>query len=94
MPTYENFLKTVANDRNISLEKLKKYADGKIFLATKVKGILVDKISTLIEVKENIKKRYKNVKFINISLEKKKFPYFNVKLDSDVGEILKGLLNK
>jgi protease-4 len=94
MPTYENFLKTVANDRNISLKKLKEYADGKIFLATKVKGILIDKISTLIEVKENIKKRYKNVKFVNISLEKKKFPYFNVKLDSDIGEILKGLLNK
>ena len=94
MPTYENFLKTVANDRNISLEKLKKYADGKIYLASKVKGILVDKISTLIEVKENIKKRYKNIKFVNIMLKKKKFPYFNIKLDSDIGEILKGLLNK
>jgi len=94
MPTYENFLKTVANDRNISLEKLKKYADGKIYLASKVKGILVDKISTLIEVKKSIKKRYKNIKFVNIMLKKKKFPYFNIKLDSDIGEILKGLLNK
>jgi hypothetical protein len=27
-------------------------------------------------------------------LKKKKFPYFNIKLDSDIGEILKGLLNK
>jgi protease-4 len=91
MPTYENFLKVVANDRNISIEKLKKYADGKIFLATKVKGILVDKISTLTDVKEEIKKRYKKIKFVRIKFEKSKFPQINIKVDSDIGEFLKGL---
>jgi len=92
LPTYENFLKTVAKDRNISINKLKKYADGKIYVATLVKGILVDKISNLIEVKENLKKKYKKIEFVNISLEKKKMPFFNIKLSSDFGEALKRLI--
>ena len=92
LPTYENFLKTVANDRNISLETLKKYADGKIYIATLVKGILVDKISNLTEVKENIRKKYKNIEFINISLEKKKLPFFNIKISSDLADVLKEII--
>ena len=92
LPTYENFLKTVAQDRNISIDKLKKYADGKIYVATLVKGILVDKISNLIDVKENLKKKYKKIEFVNISLEKKKVPFFNIKLSSDFGEALKRLI--
>jgi len=94
LPTYQNFLKTVANDRNIPIDKLKKYADGKIFIATQVKGILVDKISTLTEYKEEIKKRLGDVEFVNINLEKRKFPYLNIKLDSDIGKFLKETLNK
>ena len=92
LPTYENFLKTVAKDRNISIEKLKKYADGKIYIATLVKGILVDKISTLTEVKEELRKKYKNIEFVNISLQKKKLPLFNIKLSSDIGEALKEIV--
>ncbi|NPA11134.1 MAG: signal peptide peptidase SppA [Epsilonproteobacteria bacterium] len=90
LPTYENFLKTVANDRNISLKTLKKYADGKIYTANIVKGILVDKISTLTAYKNEIKKRT-NAKFVNISLEKKRVPFFNIKISSDIGEVLKRL---
>jgi len=93
LPTYENFLKTVAKDRNISIDKLKKYADGKIFVATTVKGILVDRIASLIEVKNELRKKYNNkIDFINISLEKKKIPFFNIKVSSDIGEALKGLI--
>jgi len=93
LPTYENFLKTVAEDRNISINKLKKYADGKIYVATLVKGILVDKISNLITVKNELKKKYKgNITFVNISLEKKKIPFFNIKLSSDIGEALKEII--
>jgi len=88
LPTYENFLKTVAEDRNISIEKLKRYADGKIYIASIVKGVLVDKISTLIDFKEEIKKRTKVEKFIEIPLEKKKLPFFNIKLTSDIGKFL------
>ena len=93
-PIYENFLDVVAKDRNISIDKLKKYADGKIFIATKVKGILVDKVSTLIEHKEEIRKRVGKVEFVNIKLDDKKFPYLNIKLNSDLGEILKDYLNR
>jgi len=93
LPTYENFLKTVAQDRNISIDKLKKYADGKIYIATLVKGILVDKISNLITVKNELKKKYHdNITFINISLEKKRLPFFNIKLSSDIGEALKEIV--
>jgi len=94
LPTYENFLHTVAKDRNISVEKLKQYADGKIFIATKVKGILVDKISSITEFKNEIKKRLGDVEFVNINLDKKKFPYLNIKLDSDLGELLKGYMHQ
>ena len=92
LPTYENFLKTVAKDRNISIDKLKEYADGKIYIASIVKGVLVDKISSLIKVKENLKKKYKNIEFREISLEKKKLPLFNIKLSSDIGEALKEIV--
>ena len=92
LPTYENFLKTVAEDRNISIEKLKKYADGKIYVASIVKGVLVDKISTLVQTKEDIKKRLGKVEFYNISLEKKKVPFFNIKLSSGIGEFLKEIV--
>ena len=94
LPTYDNFLKIVAEDRNISIDKLKNYAEGKIFIATKVKGVLVDKISTLAEFKNEIKKRLGDVEFININLDKKKFPYLNIKLDSDLGELLKGYIHQ
>ena len=89
LPTYENFLNTVAKDRNISVDKLKKYADGKIYIASIVKGILVDKISTLTQLKQEIRKRLGKVQFVQIPLEKKRVPFFNIKLSSDVGEALK-----
>ncbi len=93
LPTYNNFLKTVAQDRGIPLKKLKKYADGKIYIATLVKGILVDKISDLVNVKENLKKKYNgNIRFVNISLEKKPLPFFNIKLSSDIGQALKEIV--
>lgn len=93
-PTYNNFLQTVAKDRNISVDKLKKYADGKIYIASNVKGILVDKISSLIEFKEKIKKETNASEFVKINLEKKKLPFLNVKVDTDLDDLLKGYLNR
>jgi protease-4 len=93
-PTYNNFLKTVAKDRNISIDKLKKYADGKIYIASSVKGILVDDISSLIEFKEKIKKETKAKEFVKINLTKKKLPFINVKVDTDLDDLLKGYLNR
>jgi len=92
LPTYDNFLNVVSKDRNISIDKLKQYADGKIYVASIVKGVLVDKISTLVEYKQEIKKRLgKNVKFIDISLDKKRVPFFNIKITSDFGKFLEKL---
>ncbi len=89
LPTYENFIKTVSKDRNIPVNTVKKYADGKVYIANQVKGILVDKISNLITLKENIKKKYHgNIKFVNISPEKKKIAFFNIKLSSEFGNAL------
>jgi protease-4 len=90
LPTYNNFLQTVAKDRGIPLNELKKYANGKIYVATMVKGVLVDKISSLIAYKNEIKKRLGGkVIFVEIPIEKKSVPFLNIKLSSDIGEFLK-----
>jgi protease-4 len=97
-PTYENFLNVVAKDRNLTIKTLKKYADGKIYIANQVKGILVDKISTLVQTKNNIKnevaKKFKlkpkNIKFYSISLDDKKMPFFKVEVENST---LKTLVN-
>ena len=100
-PTYENFLNIVATDRNISINKLKKYADGKIFIANQVKGILVDKISTLVETKEMIKdevaKKFNlkkdDIKFYRVSLEKKSLPFFKIEVENSTLKTLTQGLN-
>jgi protease-4 len=100
-PTYNNFLNVVANDRNISLKKLKIYADGKIYVANQVKGILVDKISTLIQTKNEIKKevakkfklKEKDIKFYSIALEDKKMPFFKVEVENTTLNTLTNGLN-
>jgi len=88
----------VAKDRNLTIKTLKKYADGKIYIANQVKGILVDKISTLVQTKNNIKnevaKKFKlkpkNIKFYSISLDDKKMPFFKVEVENST---LKTLVN-
>jgi protease-4 len=66
-PTYNNFLSVVAKDRNLTIKTLKKYADGKIYIANQVKGILVDKISTLVDTKMAIKKEIAKKEHIAIN---------------------------
>jgi len=100
-PTYQNFLNVVATDRNISVNKLKNYADGKIYIANQVKGILVDKISTLIQTKIDIKNeiakkfklKAKDIKFYSISLEDKKLPFFKVEVENSTLNTLANGLN-
>jgi protease-4 len=57
-PTYQNFLKAVALNRKMKLEKVKEYADGKVYLASKVEKILVDKITTLTELKKELRQKF------------------------------------
>lgn len=68
-PTYNNFIDSVAMNRNIDKEKLLPYTEGKIFIAnnTSIQGILVDKISVLHALKADMKKHLdKKVSFVNI----------------------------
>lgn len=72
-PMYENFVNSVAVNRGLKAEEIKKVAEGKVFLANnpEIKGVLVDEVSSLYQTKENIKKRYKNgIEFQSIQEEK------------------------
>ena len=67
VPMYNNFTNTVAENRNIILPLLKeKYGEGRIFIASEVKGSLVDEIvdmTFLINVKfKGLKEEYVNTK--------------------------------
>ncbi len=54
-PTYKNFIESVAKNREITVDKLKPFTDGKIYIANMadIKDILVDKISSLYMVKRS-----------------------------------------
>ncbi len=93
-PTYENFMKSVASNRGITLEKLKPFTEGKIFIANvpEIKGILVDKISSLYKVRDIIRKSLneKDVDFVNIELEEKPSFLPQIKVNLDLKEIANG----
>ncbi len=68
-PTYNNFINSVATNRNISREKLLPYTEGKIFIAndTSIKDILIDEVLVFHRVKARIEKRLgKEVSFVNV----------------------------
>ena len=70
LPTYQNFLKSVAQYRGLDVESLKPYAEGKIFIASapEIQGILIDRITHLHLIKEELKKRFgKEVKFVELN---------------------------
>jgi|GEM_PF-601648 len=91
LPTYDNFLKVVAKNRKIKIEKLKGYAEGKIYLASKVKGILVDKIISLVEVKKRLRKEFgKNIKFYQLKVYRKEGFPINVKVNTEIGKVETG----
>lgn len=83
MPTYNNFLKFVFKQRSIQMgkEEIKKYAEGKVFIASdpQIAGVLVDSVSYLSKYKEEIKKELatkkgispNEIQFIQIKTEEK-----------------------
>ena len=84
-PTYENFVNSVAQNRNVKTSVIRKFAEGKIFIANvpEVQGILVDKISSLYKVKAMIRTHLEsdNVDFIDVNLQEER-PFFpQVKVD-------------
>ena len=68
-PSYENFLSDVAKNRGIEKEKLAKFAEGKVYVASmpQIQGILVDKITNLFKLKRQLKKRYDGAKIVTIA---------------------------
>jgi protease-4 len=100
MPSYENFISDVALNRGIPKEKIKEFADGKIYVANdpRIKDILVDEIATFYEIKDMIKSRYPadNFKFIYVNGENgagqnSSFFNFNIKLDIDIKDALRSI---
>ncbi len=93
-PTYENFVASVAKNRGLTKEQILKVADGKIYIANvpEIKGVLVDKISSLYKVKKMIRKSYGDeVEFVNVSLEKEPSFLPQVKVDVDLKTVLSNL---
>lgn len=81
-PTYKNFIQAVATNRGLKFEKIEEFAEGMIFVANseKIKGILVDEIDTLYNIRKSYKDKYgKKVSFVDISKERKPFNLFDVK---------------
>lgn len=89
-PVYNNFLKMVAKGRDMSVEKIEKYADGQIFVASEVEGVLVDRVSYLYKIKKELKKRvqdeYKedDVGFVKISTAKKRKSLLDTKINIEL----------
>jgi len=89
IPTYQNFLEAVAENRDLTIDELKPFADGKIFIANmdEIKGILVDEISTLHRVKEMIRDRVgdSDLEFVDIEVDRRiaLFPKLNISLNID-----------
>lgn len=71
---YMNFVTSVATNRNLKTEDILKVAEGNVFIATdeRIKGVLVDEITSLIAIENELRKEYKDVKFIEISKDKNK----------------------
>jgi len=88
-PTYENFIASVAANRGLSIKKIKEFAEGTIYIANdpRIKGILIDKITNLYLVKQEIKDRYKDIHFKNITEVKNKglFP-LNAKVNFNLND--------
>ena len=89
-PTYENFINAVATNRGLKVEELRPFTEGKIYIANmpEIRGILVDKISSLYRVKKMIRESLKNDKiaFENIKLDKKSSFLPEVKLNLNLKE--------
>jgi protease-4 len=94
-PTYNNFINSVAKNRGIDVNKLKPFTEGKIFVANmpEIKGILIDKISSLYKIKKMIRNsiKAKDTDFVNINLEKEEVLFPKVKVDLDLKEAINRL---
>jgi protease-4 len=67
-PTYKNFIDDVAQNRGIARQKIEKFAEGKVYIASmpEIQGVLVDKITNLYKLKNELKSKYHNAEFETI----------------------------
>ena len=86
-PTYDNFLQSVADNRGLKKEDVIPFAEGQIFIANvpKIQGILIDEISSLYKVKKRIRESFKEkIEFVDVSLEKRRSFFPEIKVDVDL----------
>lgn len=97
-PVYNNFIHFVASRRGIPDEEFKqKYAGGRIFIASESVGVLVDRLATYYEVKQEIRdeleKAYpgEEIAFVDSTPREKKTPFsvsLDLNLDSSISSFL------
>lgn len=96
LPTYENFINAVAVNREITKEQLLPFTEGKIYVANapEIQGMLVDKISSLYQVKKDIKERLADSKIVfdTIELQEKPSLFPEVKVDMGLKELTEGMM--
>ncbi|MDM5270951.1 signal peptide peptidase SppA [Sulfurovum sp. zt1-1] len=95
MPTYENFINAVVANRGITKEKLLPFTEGKIYVANapEIQGVLVDKITSLYQIKKEIRQRLgeKTVKFETMNLKDQPSFFPKVQVDMGVDKLLNQL---
>ena len=96
-PTYENFINAVAANRGVSREKLLPFTEGRIYIANapEIKGILVDKISSLYKIKKELREKYSDkIHFVKVKTEKK-YPFLpEIKVDIGLETLLRDVQMK
>lgn len=68
-PMYNNFVESIAQNRDLNVSEVLPYAEGKIYMANnkEIDGILVDKIIVLSSLKQQIRDRKKHkITFVNV----------------------------
>ena len=68
-PMYNNFVESVAQNRELNVSEVLPYAEGKIYMANnkEIDGILVDKIIVLSSLKQQIRDEKKHkITFVNV----------------------------
>ncbi len=85
-PIYANFFNFVKDQRNLNVDVLTKYAEGRVFIASETVGVLVDEIKPLHAVKDKIREKYKKdeVNFVTTNLESQNKGLFNPSVELDL----------
>ncbi len=91
-PAYKNFVEDVAANRGIAPEKIEKFADGKVYTASmpKIQGVLVDKITNLYKLKQQMQKRFNDAKFETIGETPTAKNFLHVMLEKVVSLLTQG----